>query len=361
MRTPILTAFAVSLCTLPALAQEAPSSREAEIKTLEAMLARVDAALATLEPVAQPPMTLAQYDIRHLLYAPTDRLPPSMTIPSDAAGFRTGAGKGGFVFSFEDEEESYGLDVEQIETMLTQAVGEEAWDDPASIEIADGYLIVNQTAPSHARIQRLLTQLKQRETRSIQLEVGFYSLPTALQLKIEAAALSGRGSLSPAILTLLDRSVESGDAKLSGSAMLTALDEQRVYLHQGSEQAIVSDYEQSSGGTGQVVGTVADPIVEVLRTGLTLGMRATLSGEGIRPRVSMDVRFVRTRPLEMAHSETPWGAIDMPRVSVDSVRTSARVSSGGGMLVFSARASRDEAQPDVTIIVRPLVVGAGRQ
>ena len=118
----------------------------------------------------------------------------------------------------------------------------------------------------------------------------------------------------------------------------------------------MSSFDRSSGGTGDVVASVSDPLVEVLRTGLALDMRPTLIGEGTRAQVSMDVRFVRSRPVTIVRRATPWGSIDMPRVAVDSVRTNARVPSGGGMLVFSARASRDESQPDVTIIVRPLVI-----
>jgi hypothetical protein len=351
-----LTLAAPSLALAQDGGQAKAQGPEAEIAELQRLLARVDAALEQLRAVTEPEVTFAQYDLRHLLWVPVDRVPPSLTIPGDPAGSRTGAGTGG-VFSFDDDAEECGLDGDGIETLITEVVGEDNWDDPRSLEINDGYLLVNQTAVGHARIAGLLAQLKARESRTVQLEVGFYALSDALQAKIEGAAAGGKGSLPPAVLTQLDQAVARGEAKLTGSAMLTSLDEQRVFLHQGAEQAFVSDFEQSSGGTGNVVAQVADPIVEVLMSGLTLDVRPTIVGEGRRPFVSLDVRFVRSRPLELAHSKTPWGSIDIPRVAVDSVRTSARVPSGGGMLVFSARASADATQPDVTIIVRPLVVG----
>jgi hypothetical protein len=341
-------------------AQSATTKREAEIKELQAMLARIDAALTALDPVVNPTMTFAQYDVRHVFYEPTNRTAPSLTIPADNSGFRSGAGGGGF--SFEEDEWGGGtlFDTDQLETLLMDTVGEDHWDEPASIEFHDGYLLVTQTEVAQSKIRRLLQGLKSDQTRSIQLEVGFYALPSDLQQEIQTAALGAEGSLSPKVLDRLDRAVKAGRATLSGSAMLIALNGQQVYLHQGGEQAFVGGFDRAAGGTGSLVQVVTDPLVEVLRTGLALDLRATLSGEGPRPRVSMEVSFVRTRPFEISRRKTPWGPIDMPRVAVDSVRTSARVPSGGGMLVFSARASSDETQPDVTIIVRPLVTSQGK-
>ena len=89
------TTFALTLLLACAVqAQDRTPDRAAEVKELEAMLARVDAALAALEPLHAPAVTLEQYDVRHLAYRPADRIAPSLWVPSQSAGYRTASGAG---------------------------------------------------------------------------------------------------------------------------------------------------------------------------------------------------------------------------------------------------------------------------
>jgi hypothetical protein len=341
----------IAALLLVAAAPAGAQDRASEVEELEAMLERVDAALAQLAPLSAPPVSFAQYDIRHLLSVPQDREAPTLSIPSESAGYRTG--NGGGTFSFDSAEDCGAvLDTDQIEMMLTRAVGEDEWDGPRSIEVHRGFVLVRQTAIGHGRIRALLDDLSRRATRSVQLEVGFYALPPELEAEVRAAAIEKDGALDRAVLERLDRAVAAGGARLVGNAMLTALNGQRVYLHQGDERAYVSDYERSSGGTGEVVEVVTDAIVDVLRSGLALDVRSTIL-DGDEPRAALDVRFVRSKPLSLETRDTPWGPIMAPQVTIDSVRTSAQVPAGSGMLVFAARGTADDGTTDVVIIVRP--------
>lgn len=343
----------LALTTAPARAQDATERRE-----LEAMLARVEAAIAKLEPVLERKVSLAQYDVRHLMYRPVDRIAPALRLPSESAGFRTGAGApaGSFSFDAEELEEGAMFDPDQLVMALTTAVGEGAWDDPCSIEMHRGYLIVRQTPIGHARIRRLLDDLTRRALLAIQLEIGFYALPAELEEEVRLGALESGGVLGSALLARLDGAVRDGGARLLGNATLTALDEQRVYVHQGTEQAYVADYERSSGGTGQQTAVVPDPIIAILRAGLALDVRPTLVDTGDGAAVALDVRFTRSRPIAFEKRDTPWGAMTMPQVTMDSVRTSAQVPDGSGMLVFAARGTADDGTADVVIVVRPRVL-----
>lgn len=352
--------FAVSTILLAAAAsllQAQDKATDQEVRELEAMLAKVEAALVGFKPPAAPAVTLAQYDVRHLLYRPDDRVAPGLRLPSESAGFRTGAGASG-VMSFDYERESDGvvLDLDQLEQAATNAVGEDEWDEPRAIRVHRGYLIVHQTPIGHARIRRLLDELTRRAVQAIQLEVGFYALPPALEDEVRLGALSSGGVLGPELLARLDDAVREGSARLVGNAALTALDEQRVYVHQGIEQAYVAAYERSSGGTGMVTAVVPDPIIEILRAGLALDVRPTLIDTGDGARVALDVRFARSRPLAFEKRQTPWGPMTMPQVTMDSVRTSAQVPDGSGMLVFAARGTADDGTADVVIVVRPRVL-----
>jgi hypothetical protein len=334
----------------------ARGQEEQERRELEAMLARVEAALAQLDPLVERKVTLAQYDVRHLMYRPVDRVAPALRLPSESAGFRTGAGAASFSFDAEELQEGAMFDPDQLVTAVTSTVGEEEWDDPCSIEMHRGYLLVKQTAIGHARIRRLLDDLTRRALEAIQLEVGFYALPAELEEQVRLGAIESGGVLGPALLARLDDAVRDGGAKLVGNAALTALDEQRVYVHQGTEQAYVADYERSSGGTGQQTAVVPDPIIEILRAGLALDVRPTLVDTGDGARVALDVRFTRSRPIAFEQRQTPWGPMTMPQVTMDSVRTSAQVPDGSGMLVFAARGTADDGTTDVVIVVRPRVL-----
>jgi hypothetical protein len=365
MRT-INASLGLSLLALavPAVAQQPPPapaarSRDGEVRELEALLARADAAIAALEPVVNPAVTLVQYDVRPILIGTVDWPAPSLAIPSPGAGFRThGAHGGGGTFCFDDAAEGPPgpLDPDKVQEIVTNSVGEEQWEEPRSIEVHRGWLFVRQTAVGHARVRHVLDDLVRRAQRAVQLEVGFYGLTPELQAELEEAALAQNGVLVPAALARLDQAVAGGTARLASCALLSALDGQRVYLHQGQERSYVANFELSSGGTGQVVDTVADPMIKVLRAGLTLDVRTTLVARDEGAVAALDVRFARARPLEVTRRTTAWGLIETPQVTSDAVRTSAQVPTGAGMLVFSARGTADDGTSDVAIVVRPRLV-----
>lgn len=361
MNALLRSTFAPLALVLAAAGASAQDPAAREVAELEALLARVDAALADLDALARPRFSFAQYDVRHLLQRPPDRVAPSLWVPSEAAGFRAargGGGAGAFCFDSCEADAGAALEPDELEQLAVRAVGEDAWDDPASIEVHRGFLLVRQTLLGHARIRRLLDDLARPATRAVQLDVGFYHLPAPLERDLREAALAAGGVLDPALLARLDGAVRAGAARLTGSATLSALSEQRVYLHQGDERAYVADYERSSGGTGMVTETVPDPIVEVLRAGLALEVRPTVvDADAGGPRVALDVRFARSTPLTFVDRQTPWGVLTTPRVSMDSVRTSAQVPAGAGVLVFAARGTEDDGTSDVVIVVRPRVVG----
>lgn len=338
--------------------------RNKEIKELEAMLAKVNTAIKKIKPLLNPKFELAQYDVRHLLYRPDDRAAPKLSIPSSSLGYRSNKGKSaGGSLSFDDGEDEYEnalLDPEKLTEILRGLADDDSWEDPASIEVSGGFIICYQSKVIQARIQSTLDSLRRTASRSIQMEVGFYSLPPELKKTLEQAALMNKGLLSKKMLTLLDQSVNNKKAEVLGNAMLTALSSQRVYLHQGFEQSYVATIERSSGGTGMAVATISDPVVEVLRTGLALDMKGTVINRSGNRQVAMDVRFLQSIGQAMREIKTPFGNIDMPRVTTNFVRTSARVPNGHGMLVFTQKRNTgkgvDGKTKGLTIIARPRIL-----
>ena len=354
-----------SLCGVasPVMAQaEAPSKGLAgEVAELEAMLGQIDGALKLLQPLVERRLRFAEYDVRHLLYEVADQRAPRLRIPSPAAGRRTSPG-GALAYFEEDGDDGPLVDVDRLVDMVESVVGAEGWEHGERVEFHRGQLFVVQTELGHARVLRLLDELRAAAVRSVQYEVGFYALTAKLERAVVASAQVNRGVLDPGLLARLDESVASGEIELVESAVLTAMNQQRIYLHQGREQTYVETFERLSGGTGAVLEKVSDPVIRVLRTGMALDLRGSVVRLGERgSAVALDVRFLRASPLEFKARATPWGTIDIPRVESDAVRSSARVPSGSGMLVFSA-SSRPRRQgasgSELTIIVRPRVLGS---
>ncbi|RMG12980.1 MAG: hypothetical protein D6731_12905 [Planctomycetota bacterium] len=344
---------------LPALAQEETptpkSAREKEIDELLALRKRIDAALAALQRVERKTYSFVQYDLRHLLYRPVDRRAPRLAVPGESAGRRTGAGEGGLLFFDQGAEDDCDL-LSELEERIVLAVGEDAWDEPASLRLQNGYAYVVQTPLGHARVRRLLEGLLRERARTVALEVGFYSLAETLERRLEDAALAGGGVLPATLLAEIDRSVARGESVRGRLALLSALDRQRVFLHHGSERSLVTGFEQISGGTGQTVAVVTDPVVGVLHTGFGLEARATILAAEGTPEVALDVRLSRLRTSGVASEATPWGRVDVPRAQVESVRTNARVPAGAGMLVFSSREGAGEGAESFAVVVRPRVL-----
>ncbi|MBL4847865.1 MAG: hypothetical protein JKY65_20305 [Planctomycetes bacterium] len=356
----------VALClALPALAQERPDPKE-EVARLESLLKEVEAALKKLEQVNNPSVTWIEYDCRALFRSAPDRHAPSLKLPTPDAGSQSAAGGAGGslsfgegssgAFSFEDAEES-GLEPDYAEDLLKAGFLE---GHNADLQFAGGFLHLKTTAANHAIARSILTKLRQQRLRCVQVEVGIYSLPAELQASLERASLANGGILSAGALKRLDAAVARGEGKLVDAALLSSLSQQCVYFHRGAERSYVSSFERSSGGTGQIVDTVSDPIVDVLQTGLALEVRSSVL-EGGRI-VQLDLRCARSTLLGITRRSTPYGTIDVPRLQLTSTRTSTRVPFGAGVLVSATRTaapkSKDPTKPQakdksVLIVVRP--------
>ena len=337
----------------PAAAQERPS-REVEVARLERLLREVDAALAKLGPVNRPPTTWVEYDLRALFKSAPDRRAPTLDLASEDAGTQTASG-----FSFEGpDEETFGApSPEEVEELLRSSLSE---DQPLELRVVGGFLQLETTAANHALTRALIAELRTERLRCVQVEIDVYSLPAALQTELEEANLASGGILSAETLKRLDAAIARGEGKLVDAALLSALAGQSVYFHRGVERSYVSDLERSSGGTGQVVETVTDPLVSVLRTGLALEVRASFAGGA--DEISLDLRAARADLVAMDRRATPYGSIDVPNLRVTTTRTSTRVALGGGVLVSASRkeakapgpgAEQGEPERSVVIVVRP--------
>jgi hypothetical protein len=116
------------------------------------------------------------YDVQDLLSKLPDFPGDKIRIAGDGGGGAGGGGAGSFSFDTEEESEGQVLDPDQLETILTNSVGEDNWDDPASIEIHKGQIIVNQTRELHKQIREVLKNLRRNTGLFVQVEARFINM-----------------------------------------------------------------------------------------------------------------------------------------------------------------------------------------
>lgn len=346
--------FATLALAGPSLAQETPQAEQAR---LEKLLNQVDDALGKLRAVNDPPRVFTEYDLRALFRTAPDRSAPSLKLPTTDGGSQTAAGGGaGGSFSFADESESSDLSPEYVEDLLQAGF---LRGHKFEMRFAGGFLHLKTSAANHAIARTILTKIRRQRLRCVQVEVGIYSLPAQLQEQIERASLTSGGVLDATTLAKLDGAVARGEGKLVDAALLSSLGQQSVYFHSGAERSYVSSFDRSSGGTGSIVETVSDPIVDTLRTGLALEVRPTVLQDGRT--IMLDLHCARSHLAGMTRRTTPYGAIDVPRLELTSTKTSTRVSLGAGVLVSATRKAapkpKEGQEPtkdeSILIVVRP--------
>jgi type II secretory pathway component GspD/PulD (secretin)/uncharacterized protein YqgQ len=142
-----------------------------------AMVFKDETLMITPPEEARGDYHLEIYDVQDLLSRIPDFPGDQIRIAGDQGGGGGGGGGAGS-FSFDSEEESEGtvLEPDQLEEIVTNSVGEDNWDDPASIEIHKGQIIVNQTRELHGQIRSVLTNLRKNTGLFVQVETRFINM-----------------------------------------------------------------------------------------------------------------------------------------------------------------------------------------
>ena len=116
------------------------------------------------------------YSVGDLLSKIPDFPGDKIRIRSDSGGGGAGGGGGG-TFSFDDEEEAEGtvLEPDKLKEIVEGAVGD-VWEDPATVEVHKGQMIVNQTREIHTQIRQVLKNLRRNTGLFVQVEARFIAL-----------------------------------------------------------------------------------------------------------------------------------------------------------------------------------------
>ncbi len=149
------------------------------------------------------------------------------------------------------------------------------------------------------------------------------------------------------INAILRASQESRVARTLTAPRITASNGQRVHVSVITQRAYVQDYELVSGGTGNIVQEVADPVVSTFQEGVILDVQPVISSD--RKYVTLDVRptlasllngviSTVTVSLGSLQQAATLVDIDLPEITLQQAFTSVTVPDGGTVLLGGFRA-----------------------
>ena len=263
-------------------------------------------------------------------------------------------------------------EAERVADLLRAVVRPGSWDDPrASIAHKPaGSLTVAQTAPGHAAVRRLLTDLRvHRGTHiTIRTRAFTYYLPSTQAVVTRAMGLDGAGPANVVIEPAeADRFIaamkQQRDVTEMSSPTLTMTSGGHAYVSVGTERGLSTRWRRS--GEAPAAPSVS-PVELSVFEGQALRVGATASAD--RRSVTLDVSPLITllagdRPVNDA-----IGRINLPEFHGSSVHVSARVPAGHSLLVGglrtrvdppgasrSAHESRGRRGAAVVVVVSPTV------
>jgi hypothetical protein len=202
------------------------------------------------------------------------------------------------------------------------------WQDPATLETRDGFLLVRQQAGWLDAVERTLAACRARLVWSLDVEAEVLELPQAA-----ADALSAAPDLSADDRATIARLLAQGEAKRLERIALSSVLGARSTVRSGTWISYLRDYAVELGEGAEI----ANPQVGRLFAGTQIDLEAALGVDG--DSVQLDVRYDRTAPrLPLDGFSTVHGNLDVPRVGLDRLRASFRAASDHTQVVGRWRA-----------------------
>ena len=242
------------------------------------------------------------YPIGHLIEVISDHKAPMLGFGS----LYRGEGGGGALLSLGGGEESVLLD--SIPDMIPEIAGRGTWDrEGVSLEIEGDRLMVRQIPAVHEAIAVFLKDIEQRIAR--QVICRFTPLPPG-----EYGETLTAEELAPLVEGRIPR------------ATWVAADGQTNHWFAGEERTFIEDVE--------FVSHIADPVVELLRTGWAIEVTPHVTQVGVVANVSL-VRATspgsEQRDVLSSDGET-WVSIESPKLEFDQSLGTFRVPDGGASI-----------------------------
>lgn len=280
------------------------------------------------------------FDIRGLSAFYPDFPPPDIT---DITG--TYSEDFGIHHAGVDMPEGVRIEPATIVDLIRNNVARDSWLNKSNrISCTARTVVVIQTPDVLDEIERYLGEFRSLRGRLVSVEVHFVELtPKGFEslLKMMPGLRAGEVYLSEEQMKHILTEARKGEhIKLMGYGLVTGLAQQRFHIALLDQKAYVHDYDIEIADSS----VIADPIVEVLQTGLVIGVQPQLVGD--ERNVVIDIEPTVARPTDLAIVESGarlLGRSQSPLVEVNSLRTCVSIRDGSWCLlgITSGRDARE--------------------
>jgi len=201
---------------------------------------------------------------------------------------------------------------------------ESTWEDPATIEVRGGTLIMRQTKPVLAATDAWLARLRSVLPATFATTVELVQVSPALHARLTAA---GRGS--PALIdreerTWLQAAIAAEEATRLGTLRLTNVDGVRNAARTGRTLRYVSTYTTSRVPTADAVL----PQTAAVLAGLEIDARVTASPGGEAAHVVLRAMRTDDRGRGPARLDTTHGVVELPALETLRLRATLTLPLG---------------------------------
>lgn len=222
-------------------------------------------------------------------------------------------------------DEGAGLSPEQLMEAIRSNVAKPSWSNSRNRlwQMGDQIVVV-QTPAVLDEIARFLAVAAPARNRLIGVEMTVVSMDDA-SWSARRASLSGAAPAGDALRDLLQAALRGDGARVVSSAGGVGMSDQRFHVWAGGDLAwlVDMDVEIAQGASG------SDPVVDVLRSGSCLDVRATLVGDGKRLHVEMRPSCSIAQDPEALDTKAPnVGKVQKARATTVDVRAQAFVPDG---------------------------------
>ncbi|GEM_PF-2756886 len=231
---------------------------------------------------------------------------------------------------------SGGLEAETVLAMMQGLTLD--WEEPASIQNTEGYIVVVHKAAVHRRMEALVESLKRKRGTTVTCVVRVYAVEAP-------TGLAGRGVFgAEAGEAMWERLGTSSALRLVQAWTLTGVNGQKVAAWEGRERTYLRDYDPQVAQES----SMADPLVATLREGFAFAVRCTVAGSGhVLADVKASVASLAGEMEDKDFKTEGLGVLEKPEVAVQSFETSLLVPVDGVALIgsFEAEAATEKGKP----------------
>ena len=345
----LLSGAATTACVLPSLAQDRDAIESLKKAELEKkFLQKIRKAIEGIKKDREVKVVFEWevIDVSDIVedfvpnyYAPNPRI-------RDLEAIMRGGGPSPIPFDEEDDEESW--DSDGLEEWIRLKTGERAWKDfdETMLKVHGGLLFVRNTAEVIRRVKEVVEKVRRKRREIVSLHL--YLLSAAEEYMKRLSGGAQKAVLNADMMKkLMDNARKGRDVKLLRAAVIMAHSGQKVCLFDGVSHSYKGDCDTSGAG-GLAPMEVYDPIINIMREGLTVGVMTRYNRDTDEFELTSMVALAHLHSLQEHTVVGGMGnnlktfKVEVPKMSLQIIRGTGRVKAGCGLLLGGSRTKTSE-------------------